>query len=107
MLYVDLNAHFTNLANMKVMKNEIARLNSMLDTKGKNSKKSAGGKVNQLKKPQYLDGRNPHIKDGLGHKKGAKTNGRKVVNGIECVQFMSKGKAGTEKPAQSAAQKQT
>ena len=65
--------------------------------------KVASGKENQPKKPQYKDGRHPHIKDGLGHKKGAKTNGRKVINGYECVNFTSKGRIGTEQPAQKVA----
>jgi hypothetical protein len=46
---INMNAYSTNLANMKAMKDEIARLNSMLDTKGKNNKKVTGAKVNQPK----------------------------------------------------------
>jgi len=67
---------------------------------------AASGKVDQPKRPQYKDGRHPHIKDGLGHTKGGKTNGRKVVNGYECVQFMSNGKIGTDRPAKKLAQQQ-
>jgi hypothetical protein len=54
--------------------------------------------------PQFKNGRKPHIKDGLGHIKGAKINGRNLVNGYECVQFISRGKIGTEKSAQKVAQ---
>jgi hypothetical protein len=68
-------------------------------------KKAASGKDGQPKMPQYKNGRHPHIKDGLGHTKEGKTNGRKVINGYECVLFMSKGKAGIDQPAQMVAQK--
>ena len=89
---------------MEVMKKEIARLNAMLGKRCIKGKKSAGGKVEQPKKLQYKDGRNPHIKDGLGHTHGGKTNGRKVINGYECVQFMSKGQEGIDRSAQMVAQ---
>jgi hypothetical protein len=69
-------------------------------------KKAASGKDGQPKKPQYKNGRHPHIKDGLGHTKETKTNGRKVINGYECVLFMSKGKVGIDQPAQKVAKKQ-
>jgi hypothetical protein len=101
---LDLNVYSTNLANMEVMKKEIARLNAMLGKKCMEGKKSAGGKVEQPKRSQYKDGRNPHIKDGLGHTHGGKTNGRKVINGYECVQFMSKGQEGIDRSAQMVAQ---
>ena len=68
--------------------------------------KSAGGKVEQPKRPQYKGGRNPHIKDGLGHTHGGKTNGRKVINGYECVQFMNKGQKGIDRSVQIVAQGQ-
>lgn len=44
-------------------------------------KKTVSGKGEQLKRPQYKDERHAHIKDGLGHVQGAKTNVRKVING--------------------------
>jgi hypothetical protein len=47
-----------------------------------------------------------NIKDGLGHKKGAKTNGRKVFNGYECIKFTSKGKIGTKQPTKKVPEKQ-
>jgi hypothetical protein len=59
------------------------------------------GKNDQSKRPKYKEGRLSHIKNGLGHEKGNKTNGRKVINGFECVQFIGKGKIGTDRPAQS------
>jgi hypothetical protein len=95
---VDLNVYSTNLANMEAMRKEIIRLNAMLNKSGKDD---------QSKRPKYKDGRLPHIKNGLGHEKGNKTNGRKVINGFECVQFISKGKIGTDRPAQSVTQKPT
>jgi hypothetical protein len=89
---LNLNVYSTNLANMKAMKREIARLNAMLSERCMKDKRAVSGKENQPKRPQYKDGRPPHIKDGLGYTKGAKSNGRKVINGYKCVQFMSKGK---------------
>jgi len=85
----DKNVYTTNPVNMSEMIKDISRLNTVIDEK---CNKVTSGKENQPKKPQYKDGRHPHIKDGLGHKKGAKTNGRKVINGYECVEFTSKGK---------------
>jgi hypothetical protein len=102
----DLNLYSTNLANMEAMKIKIARLNAMLGKRCMEGKKATSGKDDQPKKSQYKNGRHYHIKDGLGHTKGAKTNGRKVINGYECVQFMSKGKVGIDQPAQMVAQKQ-
>jgi hypothetical protein len=93
----DLNVYSTNLANIEAIRKEITRLNAMLNKSGKDD---------QSKRPQYKDGRLPHIKDELDHKKGNKTNGRKVINGFECVQFISKGKIDTERPAQSVTQNQ-
>ena len=58
------------------------------------------------KRPQYKDVRNPRIKDGLGHTHGGKTNERKVINGYECVQFVSKEQEGTDRSAQMVAQGQ-
>ena len=100
---LDLNVYSTNLANLEVMKKEIARLNAMLGKRGMEGKKPAGGKGEKPKRPQYKDERNPRIKDGLGHTHGGKTNGRKVINGYECVQFMSKGQEGTDRSAQKVA----
>ena len=52
---------------------------------------------------QFKQERHPSIKHGLvGHTKGAKINGRRIVNGYECVQFERKGKIGTYQPAQNA-----
>jgi hypothetical protein len=78
------------------MRKEISRLKAMLDEKCMKDKKTTSGKDNQSKRPQYKDGRHPHIKDRLGHKKGAKKNRIKVINGYECVKFTSKGKIGTK-----------
>jgi hypothetical protein len=82
---LDLNVYSTNLANMEAMKREIARLNAMLSERCMKDRRAISGKENQPKRPQYKDGRPPHIKDGLGYTKGAKSNGRKVINGYKCV----------------------
>ena len=81
---------------MKAMRKEIARLNDMIGKGCMNSKNQVSGKEDQPKKPQYKNGRHPHIKDGLGHTKGDKTNGRKIINGYKCVQFMSNGSVGID-----------
>ena len=47
-------------------------------------------KVDEPKGPQFKQGQHLSIKHGLRHTKGAKTNGRKIVNGYECVQFERK-----------------
>jgi hypothetical protein len=60
-------------------------------------------KANDSRVPQFKQGRHPSIKHGLGHTTGAKTNGRKIINGYECVKFERKGKIGTDQPAQTAA----
>ena len=90
---LDFNIHSTHLANLEVMKKEITRLNAMLGKRCMEGKKPTDGKGKKPKRPQYKDGRNPHIKDGLGHTHGGKTNGRNVINGYECVQFMKIGRA--------------
>jgi hypothetical protein len=94
---IDKNTHAANLMNMCEMRKEISRLNVVISEK---CNKVSSDKENPSKKAQYKDGRHPYIKDGLGLKKGAKTNGKKVINGYECVKFTSKGKMGTEQPAQ-------
>jgi hypothetical protein len=101
---LDLKVYSTNLANLEVMKKEIARLNAMLGKRGMEGKKPASGKGEKPTKPQYKDGRNSRIKDGLGHTHGGKTNGRKVINGYECVQFVSKGQEGIDRSTQKVAQ---
>ena len=71
---------------MEAMRKKIARLNEIIgkgcmDDKGQVNDK----KVDELKGPQFKQERHPSIKHGLGHTKGAKTNGRRIVNGHECV----------------------
>ena len=66
----------------------------MVDTAQTNDKKK-----DEQKGPQYKQGRHSSIKHRLGHTKGAKTNGRKVVNSYECVQFERKDRIGTDQPA--------
>jgi hypothetical protein len=100
---LDLNAYSTNLANMEAMRKEIARLNDIIG-KGCLSGKAqlSDKKPNDLKVPKFKQGRHPSIKHGLGHTAGAKTNGRKIINGYECVKFERKGKIGTDQPTQTA-----
>jgi hypothetical protein len=101
-----MNVYSTNLANMKSMRREIVRLNGILGTRCMEDVKTTSGKEDQPKRPLYKGGRHPHIKDGLGHTKRGKTNGRKVINGYKCVQFMSNGRVGTDRPAQMVTHKQ-
>ena len=58
-------------------------------------------KVDESKGPQFKQGRHPSIKHGLGHTIGAKTNGRKIINGYECVKFERKERVGRDQPAQT------
>jgi hypothetical protein len=78
---LDLNAYSTKLVNMEAMRKEIARLNEIIGKGCMDGNK----KVDDPKKPQYKNRRHPSIKDVPGHTKGTKTNGRKIVNGYECV----------------------
>ena len=82
---LDLNAYSTNLANMEAMRKEIARLNEVIEKGWISVTQSNDKKVDESKGPQFKQGRHPSIKHGLGHIKGAKTNGRRIVNGFECV----------------------
>jgi hypothetical protein len=85
---------------MEAMRKEIARLNEIIGKSCLNGKAQASDKrVNEPKGPQFKQGRYPSIKHGLGHTKGAKTNGRKIVNGYDYVQFGRKGRIGVEEPA--------
>ena len=54
------------------------------------------GEKEEQKGPQYKQGRHPSIKLRLGPTKGAKINGRTIVNGYECVQFEKKDRIGAE-----------
>ena len=60
-------------------------------------------KKDEQKGPQYKQERHLSIKHGLDHTKEAKTNGRKIVNGYECVQFERKDRISAEQLAQSTA----
>ena len=63
---------------MEAMKKEIARLNNII---------ASGCMDDASKKPKFIQGRHPFIKDGLDHKKGSKTDERKMVNGVSCIRF--------------------
>ena len=83
---LDLNAYSTNLANMEAMRKEnIARLNEIIGKGCMDGKAQINDKKDEPKGPQYKKGMHPSIKHVLGHTKGAKTNGRKIVNGYKCV----------------------
>ena len=81
---LDLNVYFTNLANMEAMKKEIARLNEIIG-KGCMGKAQSNDKKDESKGPQFKQERHPSIKHGLDHIRGARTNGRRIVNGYEYV----------------------
>jgi hypothetical protein len=71
---------------MEAMRKEIARLNEIIGKKCMVDKaQTKDKKKDEQQGPQYKQGRHPSIKHGLGHTKGAKTNGRKIVNGYKCV----------------------
>ena len=87
------------LQNMEAMRNEIARLNEIIGKGWMGETQSNDKKNDESKGPQFKQGRHPSIKYGLGHTKGAKTNGKRIVNSYECVQFERKGRIGAEQPA--------
>ena len=97
---LDLNAYSTNLANIEAMRKEIARLNEIIGKGCMDGKAQTSDKKNEPKGPQYKKGRYPSIKHGLDHTKVAKTNGRKIVNGYEYVQFERKDRIGIDQPTQ-------
>ena len=53
-------------------------------------------KNDESKWPQFKQGRHPSIKHGLRQTKGVKINGRRIVNGYECMQFERKDKIGID-----------
>jgi hypothetical protein len=100
---LDLNAYSTNLANMEVMRKKIARLNEIIGKGYLNGKAQVSDKkASDSKVPQFKQGRHLSIKHGLRHTAGAKTNGKKIINGYECVRFERKDKIGTDQPTQTA-----
>jgi hypothetical protein len=57
---IDLNAYSTNLANMKAMRKEIARLNEIIGKSCLSGKAQVSDKkVNESKGPQFKQGRHP------------------------------------------------
>jgi hypothetical protein len=89
---------------MEAMRKKIVRLNEIIG-KGCLSGKAqvSDKKANDSRVPQFKQGRHPSIKHGLGHTAGAKINGKKIINGYECVKFERQDKIGTERAAQTAA----
>ena len=99
---LDLNIYSTNLANTEAMRKEIARLNEMIAGGCMNDMTQSGGKkIEKTKRTQYKNGWHPSIKNELRHTKGAKKNGRKLVNCFECVQFERMEQIGIVQPAQT------
>jgi hypothetical protein len=88
---------------MKAMRKEIARLNEII-AKGFLSGKAqvSHEEVDEAKRSKFKDGSRPSIKHGLGYIAGAKSNGRKIIHGYECVQFERKRKIGIDRPTQTA-----
>jgi len=87
-----LNAYSTNLANIEAMRKEIARLNEVIGKGWISVTQSNDKKVDELKGPQFKQERHPSIKHGLGHTKGAKTNGRRIVNGMSVCSLRGRAK---------------
>jgi hypothetical protein len=85
---IDLEACATNLANMEAMK-EITRFNNII---------ASGCMDDASKKPKFIQGRHPFIKDELGHIKGGKTSKRHMVNGVPCIKFKKKETIGEVQP---------
>jgi hypothetical protein len=74
---IDLESYAINIANMEAMKNEITRLNSIIEKGCMNERvKFKGGK---------MDGN----LDGLGHHRNGKTGQRDIIKGQECIKFVS------------------
>ena len=70
---------------MEAMRKEIARLNEVIGKGWISVTQSNDKKVDESKGPQFKQGRHPSIKHGLSRTKGAKTNGRRMMNGYKCV----------------------
>ena len=70
---------------MEAMRKEIARINEVIGKGWISVTQSNDKKVDESKGPQFKQGRHPSIMHVLGHTKGAKTNGRNIINGYECV----------------------
>ena len=98
-----MNAYSTNLANIEAIRKKIARLNEIIRKWWMCETQSNDKKNDESKGPQFKQEMYPSIKHGLGHTKGAKTNGRRIVNGYECVQFERKDRIGVEQPTQTVA----
>ena len=86
------------------MRKEIARFNEIIVKDSLSGKVQVSNKKeNDSKVSQFKQERHPSIKHGLGHTAGAKTNGRKIMNGYECVSFERKERVGTDQLAKTAA----
>jgi hypothetical protein len=81
---IDIESYATNLANMKALKKEIARLNSIIAS----GCMSEGNKRRRFTKKEKLE---KSEKPGFGYVEGGKTNGRKIIKEKECLEFKSTG----------------
>jgi hypothetical protein len=81
--HIDIESYATNLANMKAMKKEFARLNSIIASgcMGEENKKARFTKRKMLERSK---------KPGSGYVEGRKTNERKIKE-KECLEFKSTG----------------
>ena len=82
---VDINAYLTKITRLenlvKSKESEIKRLNMVV-------RESYEGKTISKTKVRNSGDRHPKIKDGLGHKRGEKTNGKQVTKGWESPMFV-------------------
>jgi hypothetical protein len=82
--HIDIESYATNLANMEAMKNEIARLNSII-ARGCMSEGNKKGKFSKRKMLEKSE------KPGFGYVEGGKTKERKIIKEKECLEFESTG----------------
>ena len=95
---LDLNAYYTNLANMDAMRKKIARLNEIIRKGGwVRPNLMTRRKMNQKGHNSSKEGI-PQSSMGLDTQKEPRHE-RRIVNGYECVQFERKGKIGIEQSA--------
>jgi hypothetical protein len=91
--------HSVHIANINVMRHEIARLNSIISKGCMNDRyEEKGKKLEKVNGTKFIKGRHPLIKDGLGYNKESKSNGRFYHKGVECVVFERKKRNGTIRP---------
>jgi ribosomal protein L27 len=84
---IDVQTCVTNMAKLEKLiqakDTQTERMNMLV-------KNGYEGNVKPKTKVNYINGRHPNKRDGLGHYKGEKVNDRKMVKGKECV-MLTKG----------------